>query len=293
MFSANGWAPSPPIDRTPKLFIGGKQARPDSGYSRLIYDPEGDVLGEVGDGNRKDIRNAVEAARAALPGWSAATTYNRAQVLYYLAENLAARATEFALRIAQSTREDGQAEVARVIDVLFEAAAWCDKFEGRVHTPPLRGATLAVPEPIGVVGVACAVDAPLLGFVELVAPLLAMGNTVVAIPSESHPLSATDLYQVVDTSDVPAGVINIVTGERDPLALVLAEHDDVDALWYVGTPFGRAAVETASAGNMKRTWTHTEPAEIFMAEALREATHIKNIWLVQSPSGGKQGPSDW
>jgi aldehyde dehydrogenase (NAD+) len=269
----------PALDRTPKQFIGGKQARPDSGYSRLVYGPSESALGEVGEGNRKDIRNAVEAARAALPGWSAATAYNRAQVLYYLAENLSARAHEFGQRIAEMTGHDGRAEVDASIERLFEAAAWADKFEGRVHTPPLRGATLAIPEPIGVVGIACPFAEPLLGFINLVAPLVAMGNTVVAIPSEPHPLSATDLYQVLDTSDVPPGVINIVTGVRDPLAQVLAEHDDVDAVWYVGTPEGRRIVESASAGNMKRTWTHAEPAHLPMDEALREATHVKNIWI--------------
>ncbi|HEY0584157.1 MAG TPA: aldehyde dehydrogenase family protein [Chloroflexota bacterium] len=275
----------PPIDRTPKLYIAGKQARPDSGYSRLVYSASGVLLGEVGDGNRKDIRNAVEAARGALGGWSASTAYNRAQILYYLAENLAARADEFAMRLRSMTGQaDPQREVELAIERLFTFAAFADKFDGQVHVPPLRGATLAVPEPIGVVGVACPTAQPLLGFVSLVAPLISMGNTVVVVPSEPYPFSATDLYQVLDTSDVPAGVINIVTGARDPLAQVLAEHDDVDALWYVGSPEGRRTVESASATNMKRTWTHLESsnfdvAEIPATEALREATQIKNIWL--------------
>jgi len=143
-----------------------------------------------------------------------------------------------------------------------------------------------VPEPIGVVGVACPHEWPLLGLINLIGPLLSMGNTVVAIPSEAYPLSATDLYQVFDTSDVPAGAVNIVTGSREPLAQVLAEHDDVDALWYVGSFDGRGAVEAPSAGNMKRTWTHLE-SELDVAslatsaneETLREATQVKNIWI--------------
>jgi aldehyde dehydrogenase (NAD+) len=266
------------------MYIGGKQARPDSGYSTLIYAPNERVVGEVGDGNRKDVRNAAEAARAALPGWSMSTAYNRAQILYYLAENLSARAAEFADRLRQQTgTSDAAREVEQAIECLFTYAAFTDKFEGQVHTPPLRGASLAVPEPIGVVGVACPVAQPLLGLVSLVAPLVSMGNTVVVVPSEQHPLSATDLYQVLDTSDVPAGVINIVTGARDSLALVLAEHDDVDALWYVGTPEGRRSIEAASVGNMKRTWAHLEsdfnPANVDSDEALREATQIKNIWI--------------
>ena len=277
----------PKIDRTPKLYIGGKQARPDSGYSRFVYSPGGKIVGEVGEGNRKDIRNAVEAARAALGAWSATTTYNRAQILYYVAENLAARAGDFAARLRQTSgAADAEREVQLAIDRLFTYAAYADKFEGAVHAPPLRGAALALHEPIGVVGVACPIARPLLGFVSLVAPLISMGNTVVAIPSEQHPLSATDLYQVLDTSDVPAGVVNIVTGARDPLAQVLAEHDDVDALWYVGTPDGRKRVEAASIGNMKRTWTHLESDlardELWSDEALREAVHIKNIWLLHA-----------
>jgi aldehyde dehydrogenase (NAD+) len=265
------------------MYVGGKQARPDSGYSRLVYAPSGEVLGEVGEGNRKDIRNAVEAARAALGGWAAASGYNRAQILYYIAENLAARSGEFSRRLAEMTGEPADAEVERAIESLFTWAAYADKFEGSVHQPPLRGAALAVPEPIGVVGVACPTHTPLLGLVSLVAPLVSMGNTVVVLPSEQHPLSATDLYQVLDTSDVPAGVINIVTGARDPLAQVLAEHDDVDALWYVGTPEGRRMIEAASIGNMKRTWTHLESAfsveDLAADEALREAVQMKNVWI--------------
>ncbi len=260
----------PAIDRTPKLYIGGKQVRPDSGYSRFVQG------GEVGDGNRKDIRNAVEAAHAALGGWSNSTGYNRAQILYYVAENLSARAEEFAVRV-------GKAELDSAIEALFTWAAYADKFEGSVHLPPIRGAALAMHEPIGVVGVGCPNDFPLLGFVNLVGPLVAMANTVVAIPSEVQPLAAMDLYQVFDTSDVPPGVINIVTGARDALAQVLAEHDDVDAIWYVGSAEGRRSVEFASAGNMKRTWAHLEsefdvvgmPAD----EALREAVQVKNIWI--------------
>jgi acyl-CoA reductase-like NAD-dependent aldehyde dehydrogenase len=276
----------PEIDRTPKLYIGGKQARPDSGYSRLVYGYSGEPLGEIGEGNRKDVRNAVEAAHAALGGWSGATAYNRAQVLYYVAENLAARAREFSARLSNMTGVDGAQEVEQAIEALFTWAAFADKFEGSVHQPPLRGEALAIPEPIGVVGVACPSQQPLLGLVNLVGPLVSMGNTVVVIPSEAYPLSAIDLYQVLDTSDVPGGVVNIVTGDRDALAQVLAEHDDVDALWYVGTPEGRRVAEAASVGNMKRTWAHLEsdfPVHAMpVDEALREAVQIKNIWVIHS-----------
>ncbi|MEE8272418.1 MAG: aldehyde dehydrogenase family protein, partial [Alphaproteobacteria bacterium] len=188
----------PRIDRTAKLYVGGKQVRPDSGYSRAVAGPDGAPLGEVGEGNRKDIRNAVEAARNAA-AWSGATAHNRAQVLYYVAENLDARAAEFRDRIAAmtgATRRAATAEVDAAVRRLFAYAAWADKFDGAVHTPPLRGVSLAMHEPVGIVGVACPDEAPLLGLVSLVAPAVAMGNRVVAVPSEAHPLAATDFYQV-------------------------------------------------------------------------------------------------
>ncbi len=278
----------PSIDRTPKLFIGGKQVRPDSGYSRDVFNVKGRVVGEVGEGNRKDIRNAVEAAHAA-KGWSTGTTHNRAQILYYIAENLASREAEFAHRIVQQTGRiysDAFEEVQATLSRLFSYAAWADKFEGVVHRPPLRGVVLAMHEPMGVVGIACPDDYPLLALVSLAAPAIAMGNTVVVVPSQQSPLSATDCYQVFETSDVPAGVVNIVTGERDSLSLVLAEHDDVDAMWYFGSAEGSKRVEFASAGNMKRTWVSNGHDRDWLnvpqsegREFLREATQVKNIWV--------------
>ncbi|CCE05467.1 putative membrane-anchored aldehyde dehydrogenase protein [Bradyrhizobium sp. STM 3843] len=278
----------PTIDRTPKLFIGGKQVRPDGNYSRAVLSPKGKHLGEVGDGNRKDIRNAVAAARAA-EGWGRATTHNRAQILYYLAENLSARGDEFAARIAAMTgltAAKAKAEVDAAVSRLFSYGAWADKYEGAVHTPPLRGVALAMHEPIGVVGVACPDEAPLLALISLVAPLIAMGNRVVVVPSERHPLVATDLYQVLETSDVPAGVINIVTGKRDALVKVLAEHDDVDALWVFGSKEASAMAERLSVGNLKRTLVdHGLLTDWYDAAAsegpilLHHAVQVKNIWI--------------
>ncbi|MGH6961021.1 MAG: aldehyde dehydrogenase family protein, partial [Dongiaceae bacterium] len=284
---AAGFEP-PAIDRTAKLFIDGKQARPDGNYSRPVLSPKGALVGEVGEGNRKDIRNAVAAARAA-EGWSRATAHNRAQILYYLAENLSARAAEFAGRIGAMTgasRAKAAAEVEVSIARLFSYGAWADKFEGAVHAPPLRGVALAMHEPIGVAGVVCPDEAPLLAFVSLVAPLVAMGNRVVAVPSERHPLSATDFYQVMETSDVPAGVINIVTGARDALTKTLAEHDDVDALWVFGSKEASAMAERLSVGNLKRTLVDhglatdwTDPAAAEGQILLRHAVQVKNIWI--------------
>ena len=277
----------PPIDRTPKLFIGGKQVRPDQGYSRKVAGPGGEVVGEVGEGNRKDIRDAVEAAHRA-SAWGKGAGHARAQILYYVAENLSVRAEEFARRIRSQTGaapEGAAAEVAAAISRLFTYAAWADKFDGAVHHVPIRGVTLAMPEPIGVIGMAAPDEHPLLGFVSLVAPAVAVGNTVVVVPSPRHPLSATDFYGVLETSDLPDGVINIVTGDREALAKVLAEHLDVDALWYWGTAAGVKVVEDASAGNMKRTWATDrrwdwlDPARGEGQEFLRHATQVKNIWI--------------
>ncbi|MBR1222398.1 aldehyde dehydrogenase family protein [Bradyrhizobium sp. U87765 SZCCT0131] len=278
----------PALDRTAKLFVGGKQVRPDGNYSRAVVSAKGKPLGEVGEGNRKDVRNAVAAARAA-EGWARATAHNRAQILYYLAENLSARRDEFAARIAAMTgisTPKARAEVDASISRLFSYGAWADKYDGAVHAPPLRGVALAMHEPIGVVGVACPDEAPLLAFISLVAPLIAMGNRVVAIPSERHPLAATDLYQVLETSDVPAGVVNIVTGGRHALVKTLAEHDDVDALWVFGSKEASATAERLSSGNLKRTlvdhglaldWSDARAAEGEIL--LRHAVQVKNIWI--------------
>ncbi|HEY3599853.1 MAG TPA: aldehyde dehydrogenase family protein [Paraburkholderia sp.] len=275
------------VDRTAKLFIGGKQARPDSGYSLPVFGPNGVLVGEVGEGNRKDIRNAVAAARAAQK-WSQATAHNRAQVLYYLAENLAVRAPEFAAQLVVRTgiseiaaRDEVDASVTR----LFTYGAWADKFDGAVHAPPLRGVALAMHEPLGVIGIACPDEAPLLAFVSLVGPALAMGNRVVVLPSASSPLTVTDFYQVAETSDVPAGVLNVVTGERGALLTALAKHDDVDALWCFGDAKDSTLTERESVGNLKRTFVdHGRQFDWFAPSSegpalLRQAVQVKNIWI--------------
>ena len=275
------------IDRTAKLFIGGKQTRPDSGYSYSVLNPKGSSIGQAGLGNRKDIRNAVEAA-VKVAGWGGATAHNRAQVLYYIAENLSARATEFAQRLGDMGQRPklAAAEVEASIRRIFYYAAQADKYDGRVHSTRSRNVTLAMNEPFGVMGLLCPDEAPLLGFVSLVMPAIAMGNRVVAVPSPRQPLAATDFYQVLETSDVPAGVINIATGDREELARTLAEHDEVDCLWYHGAAAGCAAVEKASAGNLKSTWTNQGRQLDWFSEMqgqgeeyLRHATQVKNIWI--------------
>ncbi len=276
----------PAIDRTVKLYIGGKQARPDSGYSMEVRGSDGRMLGEAPLGNRKDIRNAVEAARKA-ESWAKATAHTRAQVLYYSAENLSQRRDEIAQRLAAVVGEkQAAAEVQIGIERIFSYAAWADKFDGAVHNPPLRSIAIAMHEAIGTVGIICPAEAPLLGFLSLVMPALAVGNTVIAVPSERYPLITGDLYQLFDTSDLPGGAVNIVSGYASQLLKTLAEHDDVDAIWCFGDESQAAAAKSASIGNLKQVFTNEGRAIDWfnskVAEGrwfLEHATQVKNIWV--------------
>ena len=278
----------PTIDRTPKLYIGGKQSRPDGGYSTAAMDAQGQVIAEIPAGNRKDIRNAVEAARAA-EGWTSTSAHNRAQVLYYIAENLSARAEEFTRRIAQlsgrSTAEAAQ-EFVLCLDRIYTYAAMTDKYDSQVHSTPFRNVTLAMKEALGVIGIVAPEEAGFLGLISTVMPAISMGNRVVVVPSSHYALLATDFYQVLDTSDLPGGVVNIVTGNQDVLSDVLARHYDIEGLWYWGTREGSKLVEEEAAATMKRTWVnygkHHDWADREQGEGeifLRKATEIKNIWI--------------
>jgi len=277
---------TPDIDRTVKLYIGGKQARPDSGYSMEVRSRNGQLLGEVGLGNRKDIRNAVEAARKAA-GWAKSTAHNRAQVLYYLAENLSERRDEIAHRLAAAIGQAQAAmEVNSGIERIFSYAAWADKFDGAVHNPPFRSIAIAMNEPVGTVGIVCPQEAPLLGFLSLVMPVIAMGNAAIVVPSETYPLITGDLYQLFDTSDLPGGVINIVTGYVSQLLKVLAEHDDVDAIWCFADEGSAEAAKSFSIGNLKQVFTNEgraldwfDPKQGEGRWFLQHATQVKNIWV--------------
>jgi aldehyde dehydrogenase (NAD+) len=274
------------IDRTVKLYIGGKQARPDSGYSMEVLAADGRLLGEAPLGNRKDIRNAVEAARKA-SAWAKATAHNRAQVLYYCAENLSLRREEVAGRLAAVVGEKrAAAEVELGIERIFSYAAWADKFDGAVHNPPFRNIAIAMNEAIGTVGIICPREAPLLGFLSVVMPALAMGNTVVAVPSEAYPLVTGDLYQIFDTSDLPGGALNIVTGYVSQLLKTLAEHDDIDAIWSFADASSAAAAKAMSVGNLKQVFSNEGRAidwfDSKVAEGrwfLEHAVQVKNIWV--------------
>jgi aldehyde dehydrogenase (NAD+) len=277
---------TPAIDRTVKLYIGGKQARPDSGYSMEVRAADGRLLGEAPLGNRKDIRNAVEAAHKA-SGWAKTTAHNRAQVLYYIAENLSLRGEEIARGLAAVVGEaQAAAEVSLGIERIFSYASWADKFDGAVHNPPFRNVALAMNEPLGTVGIICPNQAPLLGFLSLVMPVLAAGNAAVVVPSETYPLVAAELYQVFDTSDLPGGAVNIVTGYTSQLLKTLAEHDDVDAIWCFTDEASAVAAKTYSVGNLKQVFTNEGRAidwfDVQQGEGrwfLQHATQVKNIWV--------------
>jgi aldehyde dehydrogenase (NAD+) len=279
-------AVTPAIDRTVKLYIGGKQTRPDSGYSMEVRSPDGRLLGEASLGNRKDIRNAVEAARKA-EAWAKATAHNRAQVLYYCAENLSQRRDEVVRGLAAVVgAKQAAAEMDLSIERIFSYAAWADKFDGAVHNPPFRNIAIAMNESLGTIGIICPAEAPLLGFLSLVLPAIAMGNTVVAVPSEAYPLITSDLYQLFDISDLPGGVVNIVTGYASQLLKTLAEHDDVDAVWSFGDEANAAAAKAMSVGNLKQVWTNEGRAIDWFNSRLAEgrwflehATQVKNIWV--------------
>ena len=276
------------LDRTAKLYIGGKQTRPDSGYSLNVVNADGSLAGEIGHGNRKDIRNAVEAAHKA-SGWQSSTPHLRAQILYFLAENLETRAVEFQNRIMQLTgvsKKQAGFEVKTAVSRIFTYAALADKHEGLIHQPPMRGLALALNEPIGVMGLVCPDETPLLGMLSMLLPAIAMGNTVVLVPSRPFALVATDFYQILETSDVPSGVLNIVTGDAAELGSVLAKHDDVEGLWVVGTAEECTKMKKFSAGNMKIIWTNNgkqlnwfdkKPSE--GREWMRRAAQVKNVWI--------------
>jgi len=277
------------VDRTYKLYYGGAQKRPDANYSRVIRTVEGKVMAQVGESNRKDVRNAVEAAAKAQPAWAKKSPFNRQQILYYIAENLDIRKRGFARRLVQLTGvsdEEAEAEVAQAVARLFYWAAYADKYGGTVQETQLYGTVIKIHEPVGIIGIACPDKSPLLSFVSLIGAAIARSNSVVVIPSEKYPILALDLYQVFETSDLPGGVVNILSGARDHITKYLVEHQNVDAMWYFGSQEGSKFVEHTSAVNVKRTWVDYGVARNWSddkqgrgEEFLYHATQVKNVWL--------------
>jgi aldehyde dehydrogenase (NAD+) len=284
---ANGLSIDLCVDRTLKFYIAGKQVRPDSGHSQACYNSDGSVAAMVGVGSRKDIRNAVSAALKAL-SWTQQTAHGRAQVIYFLAENLSQRQNEWLERLQKVcgySLSQAQTEFDAAISCLFTYAAWADKYDGAVHNAPYRGVTLALPEAVGVMGLIAPTHQPLISTIAIIAPAIAMGNRVVLVASDRYPSIALELVQVLETSDIPAGVVNIVVGPKADLANHLAGHGEVDAMWcWADTSINKQA-EQASVTDLKRMWTHLEmdrdwldPLQSEGLEFLRQATQVKNIW---------------
>lgn len=284
--SPNPQTPKPPnaIDRTYKQYIGGKQVRPDGGYSDEIFDSTGTRIGEVARGNRKDVRNAAEVAATSQPAWAAQSGHARAQVLYFLGENLDARFGDFAELLARSGAREPEAEVGAAIEAIFRAAAWADKFEGNVHETPMKGVVYTRNEPLGTLAIVADPEFPLLGSVAPLAFAIAMGNAAVLLADEKRPIPLMEFVQVLETSDVPGGVANVLSGPISEMAMVLAEHEGVDGFWAFGHDSRHGEWESASISNLKQTWC--VPADKvalcdsrFEKEMLRRATQVKNIWV--------------
>jgi acyl-CoA reductase-like NAD-dependent aldehyde dehydrogenase len=247
------------VRKTYKLYLGGTFPRSESGRSYSVSGASGEFLANAALGSRKDVRDAVVAARAAFGGWSGATAYNRGQVLYRVAELLEGRRDQFAAEVAASEGLSA-AEALRVVDAAVDRwvwyAGWTDKI-AQVHggANPVAGPYLNIstPEPTGVVGVVAPRESSLLGLVSVVAPAVATGNTTVVLASETRPLPAVTLAEVLATSDVPGGVINLITGRVAETAPRLASHRDVNAIDLTGAPADLAtALEVAAADNLKR-----------------------------------------
>jgi len=271
------------LDRTAKLYIGGKQTRPDGGYSQKVFDASKNFAGHVPAANRKDVRNAVEAMNKAY-SWSTSSGHLRAQIIYFMAENLHARREEFAKRINQmSGHKDGAKEVEMSIRRLFTYAAWADKFDGTISGVPVRGVGLTMREAIGNIIAFCPPNKPLLSLISCIAPAIAMGNRITTISPFIASMTATDFYQILETSDIPPGVVNILTGNHLELASHAASHMDVDSVWSFSEEDITKIIELESANNIKRTWClknidwldKRAEGEMF----LDAATETKSVWI--------------
>ena len=255
-----------PVKKTYKLFIGGAFPRSESGRT---YEAEGQ---NVARASRKDVRDAVRAARDGYGKWSTMTAYNRGQVLYRIAEMMEARTAEFA------GLTTGRKEVERSIDRIVWYAGWADKLAQVIGASnPVAGPyfNFTLPEPTGVVAVIAPDEPPLDGLVSRLVPALVGGNAVVAIASDSHPLAAIELAEAVATSDVPAGVVNVLTGLRSELAPVLAGHMDVNAIDVTGADGDRAALEELAAENVKRVVRAKEDQSPWEIASFME---LKTVW---------------
>jgi acyl-CoA reductase-like NAD-dependent aldehyde dehydrogenase len=279
-----------PVRRTAKLFIGGAFPRSESGRSYEVVADDGRPLAHAARASRKDLREAVVAARAAFPGWAGMTAYNRGQILYRVAEMMEGRRAQFEAELGDAGAADPARGVSAAIDRWIWYAGWADKI-GQVlgGTNPVAGPyfNFTVPEPTGVVGIVAPQDQALLGLVSRLAPVIVGGNTTVVVASEASPLPAVSLAEVLATSDVPGGVVNILTGRTSELTPWLASHMDVNAIDITGVPDELVAdTEDAAAENVKRV--HRAPnADPFSdaAQSPYEITALMEFKTVWHPIG--------
>ncbi len=276
------------IDRTPKLYIGGKQKRPDGGYSFPVKSLNNQFICDVAKSNRKDVRNCVEEAVKAFS--KQMTNFNRSQILFYLAENLEIREKNFVellIGLSGISVSEAKKEFTESCERLFYYASMADKFEGAIHNPPMRGLTLAMKESLGILSIILSDDQPLLSLITTLGSSFATGNSNIIVPGQKTSLIATELYQVLDTSDVPGGYINILTSLQEGLNTTLSQHENIDAIWYFGNSHtSKTQIIKNSVSNLKRYWCPEEKnidwsntSKNFLEEFLFQSTQVKNIWL--------------
>ena len=278
----------PTIDTTPKLYVGGKQKRPDSGYSFNQVSAQKEFICDIARANRKDVRDAVEAAAKSKIG--ILNNFNRSQILFYLAENLSQRKETFVnllMSITGVNKITALKEFEQSCERIFYYASMADKFEGNIHNPPMRGLTLAVKEPIGIIASLMCEYKPLLSLTTTISSLFANGNASLIVPSEKTSLIATSLYQVFETSDIPAGSINILTSRNNELNTTLAQHENIDGIWsFSNSSSIRSDIIKDTVFNLKRYWCPknnridwSNESEEFLNAFLYESSQVKNIWI--------------
>ena len=276
----------PSIDTTPKLYIGGKQKRPDGGYSFNQLSAQKQFICDIASANRKDVRDAVEAASKSI----SLNNFNRSQILFYLAENLSQRKETFVnliMSIGGVNENQAVKEFDQSCERIIYYASMADKFEGNIHNPPIRGLTLAVKESIGIVASIMSDNQPLLNLSTIISSLFANGNSSIIVPSEHTSLIATSLYQVFETSDIPSGSINILTAKQNALNETLAKHENIDGIWtFSSDPKIRSSIIHSTAYNLKRFWCPknynidwSNTSEEFLNEFLYQGSQVKNIWI--------------
>ena len=278
----------PNIDRTPKLYVGGKQKRPDGGYSFPLNSINGSFICDIAQSNRKDVRDSVEIASKISS--HKLNNFNRSQILFYLAENLQQRKKTFVdliICLTGVSKLNAEKEFTKSCERLFYYAGMADNFEGNIHNPPMRGLTLALKEPLGVIATILNDQMPFINLITTLGSIFSTGNKNIIVPDEKTSILATELYQVFDTSDIPPGYINILTAKTNDLNIPLSSHENIDGIWYFGNNLSeKNNIIRNSISNLKRYWIPEEKNidwfsnnEEFLNEFLHQSTQIKNIWI--------------